>query len=85
MSKIIIAISIISFFPISLLAGNIDYNKKLKFIPSRGFASLPVARLKKANSSSLVSIEGHKIAVKPINKYALESLDFLISIKVPLN
>ncbi|MBE8221428.1 MAG: hypothetical protein HAW60_01730 [Bdellovibrionales bacterium] len=85
MTKIIIASISIALFPISLLARNTDYNKQLKFKPSRDLASIYIVSPKKLRSNSLVFLEGHKFAVKPSNKYAIKSLDFLISLKVPLN
>lgn len=85
MRKFIIIISVMFLFKSSLFAKSLDYSKELKFIPSRGIASVPALGLEKARPKSLVSVEGHNFAIKPINKKALKSLDFLISIRVPLN
>lgn len=86
MRKLIIIIGIVTTFSSTALATSGNQNKPLKFTPYRKLAFMPQMEFKRPDTSvSLVSIKGHDFVIKPVNKHALESLDFLISIRVPLN
>lgn len=83
--KVFIIISFIFLTPFSVSAKYLKQYKKLKFSPSRSLASVPVINLKKILKNSFIFIESQKFAIKPINKQAIKSLNFLLSFKLPLN